>query len=272
MKTAVATAAGALFSRAASAQADEKATVMLKLGVASYSLRKFSRTEAIAMIKELRTPFVSIKSFHLPYESTKEELAGGRSEFEHAGLQIVGGGVITLNKDEDDDMRNYFEYAQACGMPLMVIAPTPKTMPRIEKFVKAYDIKVAIHNHGPEDEFFPSPYEALAVIKNMDARVGLCIDIGHTARTGVNVVKSIADAGARVLDVHFKDLRDLKVKESQCIVGHGAMPVAEIFKQLLKMNYHGCVHLEYEIDETDPLPGMKESFAFMRGVLAGIRG
>jgi sugar phosphate isomerase/epimerase len=277
LKTASAAATGAVFSRAVSANsqpldAGEKVAAAVKLGVASYSLRKFSRPEAIAMIKELRTPFVNVKSFHLTYESTKEELASGRQEFEAAGLQIVGGGTITLNKDEDNDIRSYFEYAKACGMPLMVIAPAPETLPRIEKFVKAYGIKVAIHNHGPEDKYFPSPYEALKMIRNMDARVGLCIDVGHTARTGVDVVKSIADAGPRLLDMHFKDLRDLKVKESQCIVGQGAMPVAGIFRQLMKMNYQGYVNLEYEIDETNPLPGMKESFAYMRGALAGMEG
>jgi len=277
LKTALATTTAAVFSRAVSANsqpagAGEKSASAVKLGVASYSLRQFSRSEAITMIQELRTPFVNIKSFHLTYESTKEELASGRQEFEAAGLQIVGGGAITLNKDEDNDIRSYFEYAKSCGMPLMVIAPTPVVLPRVEKFVKAYGIKVAIHNHGLEDQYFPSPYEALELIKNMDARVGLCIDIGHTARTGVDVVKSIADAGARLLDMHFKDLRDLKVKESQCIVGQGAMPVAGIFKQLLKMRYQGYVNLEYEIDADNPLPGMKESFAYMRGVLAGMEG
>jgi sugar phosphate isomerase/epimerase len=104
----------------------------------------------------------------------------------------------------------------------------------------------------------------------MDPRVGVCVDVGHTTRTGVDVVEAIAEAGDRVLDLHIKDLRDLRDKESQCIVGHGAMPVAAIFRQLVKMGYGGYVNLEYEIDAKDPLPGMKESFAHMRGVLAGM--
>jgi len=242
----------------------------VRLGVASYSLRNLSRENAIAAIQALGSPYVNIKSFHLPYETTAEERAAGRQAFEAAGLQIVGGGTITLQKDDDEDIRTYFEYAKACGMPLMVIAPTPTTLPRIERFVKDYNIKVAVHNHGPEDNYFPGPRDVLPVIKDMDPRVGLCVDVGHTARTGVDVVEAIAEAGDRVLDMHMKDLRDLSVKESQCIVGEGAMPIAAIFQQLIAMNYAGYVNLEYEIDADNPLPGMQRSFAYMRGVLAGM--
>ena len=243
----------------------------VKLGVASYSLRKLSRPRAIVAIKELKTPYVNIKEFHLPYNSTPEELAAGRKEFEAADLQIVGGGTISLKEDTDEDIRRYFEYAKLCGMPLMVIAPTQQTMPRIERFVKQYNIKVAVHNHGPEDKYFPAPQDALKVVKNMDPRVGLCIDVGHTARAGVDPVKSIAEAGSRLLDMHIKDLRSLSNKDSQCRVGEGAMPVAAIFAQLKKMTYPGMVNLEYEIEADNPLPGMVQSFAFMRGVLAGLK-
>lgn len=255
-----------------SASPNDAPSEEIKLGVASYSLRKLSRSQAIAAIKALKTPYVNIKEFHLLYKSTPEELSAGRREFEAAGLKIVGGGTISLQKDSDDDIRKYFEYAKICGMPLMVIAPTQQTMPRVERFVKQYGIKVAIHNHGPEDKYFPAPQDALKVVKNMDPRVGLCIDVGHTARTGVDIVKSIAEAGPRLLDMHVKDLRSLSDKDSQCRVGEGAMPVAAIFKQLKKMRFHGTANLEYEIDAENPLPGMIQSFAYMRGVLAGLSG
>jgi sugar phosphate isomerase/epimerase len=243
----------------------------LKLGVASYSLREFSRKLAIKMTKQLDTPYINIKEFHLLYRSTPEEMAKGVKEFQSAGLTITGGGTISLQKDEDEDIRKYFEYAKAAGMPLMVVAPTAKTLPRIERFAKQYDIRVAVHNHGPEDKHFPAPQDALKLIKDMDPRMGLCIDVGHTARTGTDVVESVREAGARLLDMHMKDLRDLKDKDSQCIVGEGAMPVAGLFRELLKMNYRGHVMLEYEIDADDPLPGMQRSFAYMRGVLAGMK-
>jgi sugar phosphate isomerase/epimerase len=242
----------------------------VRLGVASYSLRKFPLEKALAMMKELRTPYVNFKSVHVPYEKSPQELAALRQQIEGAGFRIVGGGTITFAKDTDDDVKQYFEYARAAGMPLIVGTGTPGVMPRVEKFARQYDIKVAIHNHGTEDKSFPSPYDVLRVVKDMDPRMGLCIDIGHTVRTGTDVVKAVLDAGPRVLDMHVKDLADLKVRESQVIVGEGALPIPDIFRALDTIHYAGYVNLEYEIDADDPLPGMKQSFAYMRGVLAGL--
>ena len=157
-------------------------------------------------------------------------------------------------------------------MPMMNIGPTAKTLPIIEKFAKQYDIKIALHNHGPEDKHFPAPSDGLKMMKDMDPRMGVCIDVGHTTRTGKDLLEEITAAGPRLLDMHIKDLKDLKNKDSQCDVGDGAMPITAIFKQLKKMNYQGVVHLEYEINADNPVPGMLRSFAYMRGVLAGLKG
>ncbi len=244
----------------------------IKLGIASYSLRMFQRPLAIKMAQRLGIPYINIKEVHLPYRSTPEEIARGAREFERAGLKIVGGGAVYMQKNDDEDIRRYFEYAKNAGMPLMVIGPTAETLPRIERFVKEYNIKVAIHNHGPEDKHFPSPEVALKAIEGMDPRVGVCIDVGHTSRTGTSPVESIRHAGSRLLDMHIKDLRDLHDGKSQVPVGDGAMPIVEIFKELKRMNYQGYVNLEYEIDADDPLLGMAKSFSYMKGVLAGLKG
>jgi len=242
------------------------------LGVASYSLRKIPRPGAIEMVRALGTPYLHIKSFHIPYETSKDARTRARNEIEKSGLQIVGGGVIHIKEDADDAVEFFFEYAKQCGMPLMAIAPTAQVMPRVEKFVKRYGIAVAIHNHGPEDQHFPAPSDGLKVIKGMDPRVGLCVDVGHTARTGVDVVESVREAGSRILDMHMKDLRDFTTHRSQCIVGQGKMPVADIFRELIRIGYAGHVNLEYEIEPDNPLPGMMQSFAYMRGVLDGLAG
>src|SRR6478672_6704040 len=39
----------------------------VKLGVASYSFRNFPRAKAIEMTKALGTPYINLKSVHLPY-------------------------------------------------------------------------------------------------------------------------------------------------------------------------------------------------------------
>lgn len=267
----LATAAG-LLPRSASAKTAKSTGTneSVKLGIASYSLRKLSREDAIAAVQSMGTPYINLKSFHLPYELSAREIAAARAQFTAAGLQIVGGGTISLKKDEDDDIRSYFEYAKAADMPLMVIAPIPEALPRIEKFVKAYNIKVAIHNHGPEDKHFPAPSDALKLIRNMDPRVGVCMDIGHAMRAGADPIKAAADAGDRLLDLHLKDLRDTLAKDSQCEIGQGAIPFPAFFRQLQKMNYSGYANLEYEIDAENPVPGMLRSLAYLRGVLAGL--
>jgi sugar phosphate isomerase/epimerase len=254
----------------AAPRANGSPTGLPRLGVASYSLRRFPRERAIQMVRALGTPYVNIKSFHLEYELPPEELRAGRRELEAAGLRIVGGGTITFERDTDDEVQKYFDYARHAGMPLIVITCHPAILPRIERFARQYDIQVAIHNHGPEDRFYPSPHDALRHIRDMDPRMGLCVDIGHTVRAGTDVVQAIADGGPRVLDLHIKDLRDLGDADSQCVVGQGAMPIAEIFRQLRRMEFAGYANLEYEIDADDPLPGMQLSFAYMRGVLAGL--
>ncbi len=247
-----------------------RSSVDFRLGVASYSLRMFAPDAALAMIRALRTPYVNLKSVHLPYEWTAQALVARRREIEASGFQIVGGGTITFAEDRDADVRRYFEYAKAAGMPTIVCTGSPSIMRRVEKFAREYDIRVAIHNHGPEDEYFPSPYDVLKVVRDMDPRMGLCIDIGHTARTGTDIAKSVRDAGPRLHDMHVKDLRDLTVKESQCIVGEGAIPLADVFRALLAIGYRGFANLEYEIDADAPLPGMQQSFAHMRGILAAL--
>ncbi|HXX95198.1 MAG TPA: sugar phosphate isomerase/epimerase [Planctomycetota bacterium] len=245
---------------------DEK----IRLGVASYSLRNFKRAQAIEMVKACETKYVNVKSVHLPYTLSPQELAQGRKEFDDAGLEVVGSGNNGIGSEKE--LESLFDYAKAARFPLLVIAPKPELLPKIEAAVKKSGIPVAIHNHGPEDKIFPAPSDALKLIRDLDPRVGLCVDVGHTTRCGKDVVKEIADAGPRVLDMHMKDLKDLLDPKSQVAVGGGKMPVAEIFRQLVKQGYPGYVNLEYEIDGNDPLPGMKTSFAFMRKVAREVAG
>ena len=146
----------------------------------------------------------------------------------------------------------------------------PETLPRIEKFVKEYDIRIAIHNHGPEDKLWPSPLDVLKAVKGMDPRIGCCIDVGHAARAGPDVVQAIRAAGPRLFNLHMKDLTNFESKESQVAVGDGIMPVRKMFEALIATKYKGFVDLEYEIHPDDPMPGVIASLAYMRGVLAGM--
>jgi sugar phosphate isomerase/epimerase len=243
----------------------------IRLGLASYTFRNFDRAQLIGFMKQLNVSDLNAKEVkdHLPMDQQGESAA--LEDYAAAGIKLHAAGVLYLTKDEDADIRSKFEYCKRAGLRVMVAGdPTPENLPRIEKFVKEYDIRVAIHNHGPEDKLWHSPLDVLNAVKNMDARIGCCIDVGHAVRAGTDVVQAIHDVGPRLFNMHMKDLTDFHDKESQVAVGDGKMPVRRIFEALMAMNYPGFVDLEYEVHPDDPMPGVIASFAYMRGVLAGM--
>ena len=241
----------------------------VKLGLASYTFRKFDRAQLIGFMKQLKVYALNAKDVkdHLPMDPTEE--AKALADYHAAGIALHAAGTIYFPKDEDDDIRSKFEYCKRAGIKVIVAGdPAPEVLPRIEKFVKEYDIKFALHNHGPEDKLWHSPLDVLKVMKTMDPRMGCCIDVGHTVRTGTNVVDAIKQVGPRLFNMHIKDLADFNAKDSQVPVGEGKMPIREIFETLVAIKYQGFVDLEYEIHEDDPMPGVTASFAYMRRVLA----
>src|ERR1700733_5904994 len=243
----------------------------IRLGLASYTFRNFSRAQLIGFMKQLNVFELNAKDVkdHLPTDPQQE--AAALADYAAAGIKLHAAGAVYFAKDEDDDIRSKFEYCKRAGISVIVAGdPALATLPRIEKFVKQYDIRFAIHNHGPEDKLWHSPLDILKAVKGMDARVGCCIDVGHAARAGTDVVQAIREAGPRLFNVHMKDLTNFQSKESQVAVGDGIMPVRGMFEALAAIKYDGFVDLEYEIHPDDPMPGVVSSFAYMRGVLAGM--
>jgi sugar phosphate isomerase/epimerase len=245
------------------------ADLPIRLGIASYTFRSFDSAHLIDFMHQLHTPYLNLKDVHLAI-TPLDQVAAQAAAYRAAGFILTAAGNITFAKDDDADIRPKFEYLKAAGIPIAVCAPTHENLPRLEKFVKEYNIKLAIHNHGPEDKNFPSPFDVLAAVKTLDPRIGLCIDLGHALRAGADVVAAIHAAGPRLFDLHIKDLADATSRESQVAVGEGIMPVRAIFQALIDIKYPGDVDLEYEIHGDNPMPGVVESFAYMRGVLAGM--
>jgi sugar phosphate isomerase/epimerase len=243
----------------------------VKLGLASYTFRNFSRAQLIGFMQQLHLTDLNCKDAkdHLPMDPAAE--ARALADYAAAGIKLHAVGTVYFPKDEDDDIRAKFEYAKRAGVNVIVAGdPAPATLPRIEKFVREYDIRIAIHPHGPEDKIYASPFDVLKVVKDLDLRVGCCLDIGHAARAGANLVEAIHALGPRLYNMHAKDLTSFGDKDSQVAVGEGILPFREIFAALIQIDYKGFVDLEYEIHADDPLPGVIESFAFMRGVLDGM--
>jgi sugar phosphate isomerase/epimerase len=243
----------------------------IRLGMASYTFRNFNRGQLIEFLKQLKVFELNAKDVkdHLPADAQAEATA--LADYAAAGIKLHAAGAIYFEKNEDADIRAKFEYCKRAGIGVIVAGdPAVETLPRIEKFVKEYDIRFAIHNHGPEDKLWHSPLDVLKAVSGMDPRMGCCIDVGHTVRAGTDVVQAIREAGPKLHNVHMKDLTDFQSKESQVAVGDGIMPVRKMFEALVAIKYKGFVDLEYEIHPDDPMPGVISSFAYMRGVLAGL--
>ena len=241
----------------------------LKMGLTTYTLRKFTLDQAIEMTKQAGVKYISLKEVHLPLKSTPEQRKEARMKVEAAGLTLMGGGVIYI-KDNEDEIRNVFEYARDAGMATIVCSPEPEALDKIEQAVKDYDLRIAIHNHGPGDKRYPSPLDVMRMVEHRDARMGLCMDVGHTVRIGEDPVMAIGKCAKRLYEFHMKDVTEATAKGGSTEVGHGVIDIVAVLKALVKIKFPAHVALEYEANGDAPMPGVLQSFAYMRGVLAAI--
>jgi sugar phosphate isomerase/epimerase len=268
LQSAAATLAAGFGASAAAAVTPAAKSTGLKIGLASYSLRKKSLDEVVAFCRAFKVTHLTLKEMHLPLASTPAQLAEARTKLTDAGIQLAGVGVIYMKTE--DEVKRAFDYAKAAAAPLIVGAPNPELIDAVEKAVKEFDLPIAIHNHGPEDKHYPSPRDVLAAIKKRDRRLGACMDVGHTVRAGLDPVACVAELGPRLFDLHVKDLSDKSDKESRIEVGRGLIDNVALLRALAKRKFAGHVALEYEVKVDDPVPGIRESLAYLRGAAAAM--
>jgi inosose dehydratase len=260
--------AGRCLAQVGTADKRQKSKPKFELGLASYTLREFKLRETLAMTKRVGLKYICFKSMHLALDSTPQQIRATVKKVKDAGLALYGGGVIGMKKE--DQVHQGFDYAKAAGMKVIIAAPSPEMLPLIEKKVKQYDIKVAIHNHGPGDTLFPTPKVALEQIKNLDKRIGMCHDIGHTKRYGSDPIAETKLCADRLHDVHIKDVSEAATKGHGVEVGRGVIDIPRFIRTLIKIEYDGIVSFEYDKDAKDPIAGLAESVGYVKGVLAAI--
>ena len=258
---------------AVSAESDHAdAWLGLKVGVATYSLRELPIEAAIQGVNRVGLRFVSIKNVknHIGLSHSSDERKRRARMFRDAGISPLSVGNVPMRTGEAD-IRKAFEYARDIGVPTIVCAPSHDALPILDRMVKEFDIKLAIHNHGPEDKgFFPSPVDVMRAVEKLDKRIGLCIDVGHTARAGVDPAEAILQFHERLYDVHLKDISALGNKNTPIESGRGILDSKSIMAALLKVKFQGLVGFEYEKDAKDPIPGLSESVGYIKGLLAGM--
>jgi inosose dehydratase len=104
-----------------------------------------------------------------------------------------------------------------------------------------------------------------------DKRIGLCIDVGHTARAKVNPAEAIVKCRERLYDLHFKDINSTEPNGQTVEAGRGVLDLKSIVQALLKIQYPYLFSIEYEKDADDPIPGLAETVGYARALLAGMK-
>lgn len=256
-----------LLNRAASFNVDAaKEDATLPVGIADYTFLNFDIPQSIKMMQRLDIHAMTLKNFHLPYDSTKEKIDEVVKEYKDGGVSIYGVGVIYMkNKAEVDQA---FEYAKNVGVSIIIGVPEHDQIDYVEQKVKSYNIKLAIHNHGPEDKMYPNPQIAYDLVKNKDPRMGLCLDVGHAQRAGVDPYKAVLKYNKRIFDLHIKDVTKAEQDGKAIEVGRGIINFSALVKALRKIKYPGHCSIEFEKDMKDPLPGIAESVGYFKGIKA----
>jgi len=243
----------------------------LKVGLASYSTRTLSVDDTIACCRRVGIKYIALKDVHLKLTTTPAERTAMRKKFSDSGIEIIGCGVIYVKNDEAE-IRRAFEYTRDIGASTAVIGCNRETIPAMNKVIKDFNVRAAIHNHGPEDKLGAySPLDVIDWLKDADKKIGYCMDVGHTFRCGVNPVDVAAKHAARLYDIHMKDQNEATATRGKGVpVGQGVIDIVGLLKTLVKAKYPYHVALEYEVEVKEPVAGIVESIGFQRGVLAAI--
>jgi len=242
---------------------------LFKLAIAGYSFLNFNLDESLKMMKRVDVHYLCIKDFHLPFKSTAEEIAAFHTKLKDNNVTgYAVGPIYTKNKEEID---NAFDYAKRVGVDLLIGIPAHADLEYVAQKTKEYNIRYAIHNHGPQDKLYPNAESIYNLIKNLDHRVGICFDMGHNKRDGRDSVADLQKFSKRIFDMHLKNVTVAANEGITCELGRGVIDIPAFVKMLRKVNYQGCCSLEYEKDMKDPLAGIAESVGYFRGVCDGTR-
>jgi inosose dehydratase len=245
----------------------------IKLGLASYTLNTLTVDQVIAVASQLELKTVSLFRLHCPWGTgTVEECRAVVKKFADAGITVTSTGVVEL-PNEETVVRKAFDNIKGAGMKKFVGRPTIESLPLVEKFVKEYDLTVAIHNHGPTDRY-PKAADAYKAIQPYDKRIGLCVDVGHGWLADEDPAATIRLARDRIYEVHLKDTRGPKDGKSSdagpVIVGRGLVDIKAVLAALVEIKFAHEVEFEYEEPVPNKVPGLAESVGYTRGLLAAL--
>jgi len=236
-----------------------------KVGMAGYTFVKFDLDKTLETLKKTDVHYLCIKDFHLPFASTDEEIAAFHAKLKANDITGYAVGPIYMKTTEEIDRA--FAYAKRVGVKLVVGVPNYDLLPYVDKKVKEYDFKYAIHLHGPDMPLYPDADDVWNNVKDLDPRIGMCLDIGHDTRNGKDPVADLKKYHTRVFDIHIKDVTGTTKLGYSLEIGRGVIDFPAFVRMLREVGYTGVCSLEHEKDMTDPFMGIAESIGYFRGVI-----
>ncbi len=240
-----------------------------RVGMAGYTFAKFDLDKTLETMQKADVHYLCIKDFHLPLKSTDEEIAAFHAKLKSKGVTGYAVGPIYMKTEKEID--NAFEYAKRVGVKLVVGVPNYELLPYVDKKVKEYGFNYAIHLHGPDIALYPDADDVWNHVKNLDPRIGMCLDIGHDTRNGKDPVKDLKKYHSRVFDIHIKDVTGTTKLGYSLEIGRGIIDIPAFVKMLRKVGYTGVCSLEHEKEMTNPFMGIAESIGYFRGVIAATK-
>ena len=242
----------------------EKKEDLFKLAMAGFSFVHFNLDQSLEMMQKTDVHYLCIKDFHLPYKSSAEEISAFHEKLKKSS--VTGYAVGPIYAKSPTDIDNAFDYAKRVGVKLIVGIPNHEDLAYVDKKVKEYDIRYAIHIHGPGDKLYPNAVSVYNLVKDLDPRIGICFDMGHDARYGNDPIADLEKYQKRIFDIHLKNVTAATKEGTTCELGRGVIDIPLFVKTLRKIKYSGMCSLEYEKDMKDPLAGIAESVGYYRGV------
>lgn len=251
--------------RSASPPAAGKRRKRFRLGLTTYMFKHYDLDKTLQIARRVAVDLICLRSNLLPLEATGEQVTAALRKVRQAGLEVYGGGVIYMRNERA--VERAFAHAKAAGYRLISASIAPKLLPLVDRKVKASGLRIAIHNHGPEDRAYPTPVAIYEKVKPFDRRIGICHDTGHTLRAGMDPTEATRKTADRTFDLHLKDVDAAKAGGHSTELGRGVMDIPAFLRMLREIGYGGIVGIEYEKHMEDLLPGLAESVGYARGVL-----
>ena len=260
-----------------------------KLGVARYTMCKRSFDKALEMMQDMDVHYMGLMEGSIKYDATDAEIAAYKAKAAKFGVEVVSAGPLYY--DTKEKLVACCEFAKRYGMKYISVVPykdnpawkegmparerrleSDEMMDALDECVKKYDLRAAVHNHGPDNAYlYPTAEAAMKRIGNRDKRIGVCLDVGHERRAGLDPVEFIRKNGDRVVEIHLKNIKIDPVKNFAKEGPRGELDIPGILKALADVGYDGYCLVEFEKDFAVNEVPLAESIGYYRGVMDSIK-